>query len=109
MNPPNDGTVWIGPNEWRIARTGDGEIVLKQNSVCHPDFTDGMDIREFCEWVNSYYGAISTGADTQLEARTAEPKNAGCTEAGPSPSGCGCPSVACPVHGLPPGSASGGW
>lgn len=22
---------------------------------------------------------------------------------------CCCPSVACPVHGLPPGSASGGW
>jgi hypothetical protein len=22
---------------------------------------------------------------------------------------CICPSVACPVHGLPPGSSSGGW
>ena len=22
---------------------------------------------------------------------------------------CCCPSVACPVHGLPSGSASGGW
>lgn len=22
---------------------------------------------------------------------------------------CCCPSVACPVHGLPPGSACGGW
>lgn len=22
---------------------------------------------------------------------------------------CCCPGVACPVHGLPPGSASGGW
>jgi hypothetical protein len=22
---------------------------------------------------------------------------------------CSCPSVACDIHGLPPGSASGGW
>jgi len=22
---------------------------------------------------------------------------------------CCCPSVACPIHGLPPGSSSGGW
>ena len=30
---------------------------------------------------------------------------------GDMPSGpqCACPSVACPVHGLPNGSASGGW
>lgn len=53
MNPPNDGTVIQAGKTWNIGRNGDGMIVLRSAGECHPEFFNGMDLREFCHWINS--------------------------------------------------------
>jgi hypothetical protein len=53
LNPPNDGVVDDGTQAWKISRNGSGMITLRANGCTHPQFLDGMDMRQFCEWINS--------------------------------------------------------
>lgn len=54
INPPNEGVVKHGSDEWQIARTGDGRIALRNATGLHPDFSTGMYLLEFCQWINGY-------------------------------------------------------
>lgn len=59
INPPLDGTVEINGIDWRIGRTGSGNIMLRRPSAPlnpaepHPEFLpDGMDLQTFVWWIN---------------------------------------------------------
>lgn len=54
LNPPNEGTVIDkAGREWRIGRTGYGNIMLRSFEP-HSDFLpDGMDLQAFCQWINN--------------------------------------------------------
>jgi hypothetical protein len=52
MDPPNEGTVCDGSKTWKIGRNYKGLIVLRNNTEAHADFLDGMDMIEFCTWIN---------------------------------------------------------
>lgn len=55
LNPPNEGTVKDGSVLWKISRTGNGNIALRQSGECHADLVNGgMDMQTFCQWINSH-------------------------------------------------------
>jgi hypothetical protein len=57
LDPPNEGVVTDDNHidVWNIGRNGQGMIVLRRtiDRTVHPEFLGGMDMREFCEWINS--------------------------------------------------------
>ncbi len=61
--------------------------------------------RDFTEYGTSPRGSWLTSKGEELLA-LAEKWKSDTNQPGKA---CCCPSVACPVHGLPPGSACGGW
>jgi hypothetical protein len=55
LNPPNEGTVKDKEGRiWNI-KGGSGGIVLKNGFECHPDFVNGMDMVNFCWWINDKF------------------------------------------------------
>lgn len=54
LDPPNEGLLRDkSGRDWRIGRTGNGNIMLR-SAESHPDFLpDGMDLQSFCQWINS--------------------------------------------------------
>lgn len=53
LDPPNEGTLRDkAGREWKIGRTGSGNIMLRLQEP-HPAFLpDGMDLQSFCQWIN---------------------------------------------------------
>jgi hypothetical protein len=38
---------------WKRSSTSNGLIVLRSGVECHPDFVNGMDMLQFCWWINN--------------------------------------------------------
>lgn len=54
LNPPNEGDVIERDTTWHIQHNSQGLIVLRFAGQCHPEFRDGMDLEQFCWWINQH-------------------------------------------------------